>query len=92
MTCYLGIVSWVTAILEKSWTPRLHKLVDKKDKNGQTALHWATEGGHEAVVRLLVDHRAVVNAKDKRGWTALFWATERGHEAVVRLLKSAGAS
>jgi ankyrin repeat protein len=86
MTCHLGIVPWVVAILKKSWMPRLHKLVDKKDKNEQTALHWAAEGGHEAVVRLLVDRGADVNVKDKLGLTALYWAAKGGHEAVVRLL------
>jgi ankyrin repeat protein len=91
ITCYLGIVPWVVAILKKGWMPRLHKIVDEKDKNGQTPLHWAAWGGHEAVVQLLMDSGADVNAKTEDGWTALHQAARGGHEAVIRLLIAGGA-
>lgn len=32
----------------------------------ETALHYATYNGHEAVCRLLLDHRAAVDAKNRR--------------------------
>jgi ankyrin repeat protein len=54
-----------------------------------TALHWAAEEGHEAVVRLLLEHKADVDAKNEDGETALLMATKKGHEVVVRLLQSA---
>ena len=44
--------------------------------------------GHEAVVRLLLEHKADVDAKDQYGKTALYRATLYRHETVVRLLQS----
>ena len=52
----------------------------------RTPLHWAAEKGHEAVARLLLEHKADVNARGISGCTALYQASEKGHEAVVRLL------
>ena len=51
-----------------------------------TALHWAANGGHKAVVRLLVERGADTKAKDNDGETVLHWAATGGNEAVVLLL------
>ena len=66
----------------------LEKGADVKatDRDGRTALIWAAQDGHEAVVRLLLEKGADVEAKDRDGRTALIWAAQGGHEAVVRLL------
>ena len=62
-------------------------LVEFKDGYGhQTPLSRATENGHEAVVKLLLDKNADVETKDKYGQTPLSRATKNGHEAVVKLL------
>ncbi|RFU32974.1 hypothetical protein B7463_g3376, partial [Scytalidium lignicola] len=92
--CNLGIVTWVAAILrKKSWRPRLHKVVDKKDPNGRTALYIAASLGHEAVVRLLLKHGADVNIKviENGGHTALYDAAFAGNERIVQLLAEHGA-
>ena len=61
--------------------------MDPKDESGRTPLFWAASGGHEAVVRLLIERDGVdINAKDNDSWTPLMSAATRGHEAVVRLL------
>lgn len=61
---------------------------DSKDGKGRTPLWWAAEGGHEAVVKLLVERDDVAaDSKDKWGRTPLWWAAERGYEAVVKLLR-----
>jgi len=55
------------------------------------ALTWAAEGGHEAVVRLLLEKGADIEAKDEFEETALIKAAEYGYEAIVRLLLEKGA-
>ncbi|KAI9782990.1 MAG: hypothetical protein M1816_001650 [Peltula sp. TS41687] len=60
---------------------------DSRDGYGRTPLLWAAEGGHEAVVKLLVERDDVdADSRDNDGWTPLSWAARRGHEAVVQLL------
>jgi ankyrin repeat protein len=49
--------------------------VDAKDDNGETALSLAAAKGYESVVRLLLEHIAVLHG-----------AAAEGREAVVRLL------
>lgn len=60
--------------------------IESKDQLGRTSLGFATSGGHEAAVRLLLDKGANVGAKDKYGRSPLSLACEKGHEPVVRLL------
>ncbi|KAK2608997.1 hypothetical protein QQS21_002477 [Conoideocrella luteorostrata] len=65
--------------------------VSLKDRNGQTPLSWATQNGHEAVVKLLLETgRVGVEVEDRNGWTPLSWAAKNGHEAIVKLLLETG--
>ena len=57
-----------------------------------TALHYAAGGGHLAIVRLLLDHKADVNAKSKGGQTPLFAAVEKNRLEVAKLLLANQAS
>ena len=53
---------------------------------GLTPLSWAARGGHEAVVKILLERDdANPNTADKRG-RSLFIAAHEGHEGVVKLL------
>jgi ankyrin repeat domain-containing protein 50 len=56
------------------------------ENKGRTALDWAAENGHEAVVGLLLE-----KGLDDNGRVALYWATENGHEEAVGLLLKNGA-
>ena len=60
----------------------------QKDRN---LLSWAAQGGHEAIVRLLLETGKIdIDSKDKLGQTPLWWAVQEGHEAVVKLLLETG--
>jgi ankyrin repeat protein len=54
--------------------------------DGETALSWEVEEGHEVVVRLLLEHKADVDASDSSRRMAIYRVNEEEHEAVVRLL------
>jgi len=65
--------------------------INAKNEQEQTALHLAVEGGHTAVVRLLMaEGEANINAMDENYQTALHLAAERGNAAIVRLLMAEG--
>jgi ankyrin repeat protein len=68
--------------------------VGAADAEGWTALHWASEEGHEPIVRLLLDGGADARAAttDADGETPLHLASQRGHESMVRLLLDKGAN
>lgn len=58
---------------------------------GGTPLHWASQYGHESIVRSLLAERINITFKDGRGRTALHWAAKAGHGAVVKVLLDNGA-
>jgi ankyrin repeat protein len=93
MACFLDIVPWVEAVLaDNGRTPLDRAHWDVKDERGQTAFHWAVQGGSVRVVQLLLDNGANIEARDNSGRTALFWvASSRGREAMMRLLVNRGA-
>ncbi|PVH74235.1 hypothetical protein DL98DRAFT_658902 [Cadophora sp. DSE1049] len=93
LASYFGILPLAENLLKTglvNWMKCLQGL-NKKDKYGMTALVWAARGGHEAVVRLLLEKGANVEAKGDYKRTALVWAAWGKHEAVVRLLLEKGA-
>ena len=65
--------------------------IDLKTRDGRSALHFAAEGGHEAIVRFLIGRGADVHLAGENRSTALRMAAENGHIPIVRLLLEAGA-
>ena len=59
--------------------------------DGMTALHWASERGHEAIVEILIAASADVEARTRIGaYTPLHLASREGHTSIVELLLEAG--
>ena len=61
---------------------------DNLCRRGRTPLSWAAENGHEGIVKLLLERKAVnPNTRDTMGGlTPLSWAAECGHDSTVKLL------
>jgi ankyrin repeat protein len=59
--------------------------VNVKDKFGDTALGWAANRGHAAVVKALIDAQADINCTNPEGKTALSWAAGYGHADALKV-------
>ena len=77
----LGLADVATALLDAGGD------VNAADADGRTALMLATMGGHEEVVRLMVEkHGCDVNMVDNTQRTTLFYAAQCGLVDTVRRL------
>jgi len=61
-------------------------LVNARDKNERTPLHYACREAYSEMVLYLLDKGADVNARDVNGVTPLHWAAMVGDAALVKLL------
>ena len=67
--------------------------VNSKTNYGATALSYACDRGHTAVVQLLIEKGADVNARDSfYNATPIIWAAQRGFAEIVKLLLDHGAT
>lgn len=65
---------------------------DTVEEDAGPPLNIAAAKGHEAIVRVLLAHKAAVDGvKDEIHWSPLLWAASEGHAGVVALLLEAGA-
>jgi len=76
----------VQALLEEN-----PALINSKDKNGATPLHWAAAWCTRDMAELLLAHKADVNAKANDGTTPLHGAAANGRKDVAELLLANGA-
>ena len=65
--------------------------LDVTDKNGETALHWASGLGGANCVEILLKFGANINATDNNGFTALHDASRYGKPKCVEILLKYGA-
>ena len=67
-------------LLKKGLINHLKRLryLNKEDDKGTTALIWAADKGHEALVGLLVEKGANIEAKSKQGGRHRYGQTKRG--------------
>lgn len=66
-------------------------LVDAKDKDGRTPLHWACRGVHLEVVKFLADRGADCNAVDNNETVPLHSVAARNNTEAIKLLLAKGA-
>ena len=64
--------------------------INAKDRDGWTALIWASCKGYLEIVKYLVENGADIDAKDNEGWSALMEASYEGHLKVVKYLVEKG--
>lgn len=62
------------------------------ETNNDTALTVAVQGGHDDLVKLLIEKGAHIEHKDKKGYTPLILAASLGHHRIVQLLLLYGAN
>lgn len=77
----LGLVDRLTLLLDKN-----PSLVNVKDKDKRTPLHWAAQGGQRAAAELLVARGANVSPRAMWDYTPLHYAATCGHDKVIELL------
>jgi hypothetical protein len=65
--------------------------INDRDKEGKSALHYASIKGHvEVVKRLLQDKDIHINASDEQSCTALIYAAAHKHTRVIELIVDSG--
>lgn len=67
------------------------KTVNKKDKDGVTALHIAAQNGKAEIAKLLIERGASVDVEENNGRTPLHLASAYGQRELVELLVREGA-
>jgi cytohesin len=77
----VGHTDQVAAVLKED-----PKLINARDGDGRTALHWAALYGQKKVVELLLAEKADVNSLDEDGFTPLHWAATFNQSDAVKVL------
>jgi hypothetical protein len=89
----LGIETWVRAILsQKSQQPDHRKRVKERDKDGNTALHYALLVDRAEIVPLLLRGGVSIDAVNASGETVLISSARSGNEQGVLVLIENGAN
>ena len=81
----IGDITTIQMLLRFGVDPNL------RDRDGWSAIHWATEEGHLDIVSLLLDQGANVNAVSSYGTSPLHCASNGGHASIVGILLRHGA-
>ncbi|XP_063612489.1 acyl-CoA-binding domain-containing protein 6-like [Penaeus indicus] len=67
------------------------RVLQEKDENGMTLLHWAADRGYSEMAEYLLERKINVNERDADGQTALHYAAACGHADMIRVLLDHGA-
>lgn len=85
LTSKMGDVSSMQKLLQRGLDP------DSTDRAGNTLLTIAAGEGNEALVKVLIEHKARLNLRNVNGETALQIAALKGFDGIVEALLKAGA-
>jgi ankyrin repeat protein len=88
--CKIGSLAHARTLFDKGID------VNWKDKEGYTALMWASGKGQVGIVKWLLSRGVLIDIQNKcggtaSGVTALMWSSQEGHVEVVKLLLDRGA-
>ncbi|XP_060553590.1 uncharacterized protein LOC132732310 isoform X2 [Ruditapes philippinarum] len=85
-----GMLVPVQAIVEQEGPD----ILSMRDEKGHTPAHWACLGGHTAILRYVLEHKAPVNepSNNDLGARPIHWACVNGHIAITDILIQAGVS
>ena len=78
----VGSTVWTASLLEFHHDA----LMNAVDQEGWTPLHYAADGGHTAVAKILLSKNAFVGMEDRNGWTPLHAALRHKHHDCAREL------
>ena len=79
--CIKNNIFTLKKILEKN-----NKILNDKDIEGYTPLHYSTENNNDLITELLIDYECDVNIKNNNFQTPLHLACEYGNYEIVKLL------
>lgn len=83
-SCYPALVDLLLNAGDKS-------IMNLRDDNGQTALHYAAQRGNTDGIRILTDNGVDADPIDSYGFTPLLWAVVAGKAEATEKLLSLGA-
>jgi len=83
--CYDGDMETLETLLDAGVD------INARNKDGVSALAYASDRGHMAIVKKLLANNADVNARSNIGSTALMNAAYMGHVKIVNMLIASGA-
>jgi len=89
--CFFTSVGKADKVKEILQNPDYKGIINVKDKEGRTALHYACDRENTELVQLLLEHNADVNLEDEEGETALHYACLVGNLNIVKKLLEHGA-
>ncbi|KAJ3372468.1 hypothetical protein GGF31_001909 [Allomyces arbusculus] len=86
-----GDLPTVQALFSESDGGKGTSILNKRDEDDRTPLHWACSGSRPEVAEWLLKHGSDANAADDSGWTPLIIAASVGSVPLVNLLVAHGA-